>query len=98
MGTYIDDKFQRRGYGAIASVLFIKHLFSVYPIQKICLDVFSYNTPSLSGSVNLGFSKEGEFVRQRFWFGKYWNIIRLALFREETTKIDLLYDKFTSTR
>jgi RimJ/RimL family protein N-acetyltransferase len=98
MGTYIDDRFQKRGYGAMASVLFIKHLFDVYPIQKICLDIFSYNAASISGSMNLGFTKEGEFVRQRFWFGKYWNIIRLALFREGCSKIDLLHEKLTSTR
>jgi RimJ/RimL family protein N-acetyltransferase len=98
MGTYIDDRFQRRGYGALATILFIKHLFDVYPIQKICLDIFSYNTASISGSVNLGFAKEGEFIRQRFWFGKYWNIIRLALFREDTTKIDSLYEKLIRIR
>lgn len=93
MGTYIDDRYQKRGYGAKASVLFIKNIFDMYPIQKICVDIFSYNNQSLSGCLNLGFIKEGEFVRQRFYFGKHWNIIRLALFREGLKKIEYLYKK-----
>jgi RimJ/RimL family protein N-acetyltransferase len=96
MGTYIDDRYQRRGYGAIASILFIKHMFDVYPLQKICVDIFSYNSPSLDGCKGLGFVKEGEFVRQRFYFGKYWNVVRMALFREDTERIQTLFRRLTT--
>ena len=96
MGIYMDDKFQNRGYGAKASILFIKHLFDTYPIHKICLEIFSYNTMSFPGCQKLGFVKEGELVRQRFYFGKHWNVIRLALFRENTAKVNSLFKKLTS--
>ena len=95
-GTYIDDQFQSKGYGAKASILMIGHLFDTYPIQKVCVDVFSYNLPSISGCENLGFTKEGEFVRQRFYYGKYWNVVRMALFRDNLDRLLTLQKRITN--
>jgi RimJ/RimL family protein N-acetyltransferase len=95
MGTFIEDDVKEKGYGAEVSVLFIRHLFDNFPIRKISIDVFSYNAPSLSGCENLGFVKEGEFREHRFYNGKYWNVVRMAMLRTETQRAFEIWDRLT---
>jgi len=72
----------RRGKGAIATVLFMDYLFKTIPLRKIYVDVLAYNHLSLKTCLNGGFIKEGCF-KQHHWFGdRYWDMYRLALYRD----------------
>jgi RimJ/RimL family protein N-acetyltransferase len=98
IGTFIEDGVKNKGYGAEASVLFIQYLFNNFLIRKISVDVYGYNQASLSGCENLGFVKEGEFREHRFYNGKYWSVIRMAMLRNENKKVSAIWSKLTKTR
>ena len=98
VGVFMDEQFRRIGYGAEASILFIKHLFDMYPVHKISAEIYSYNSQSLSGSKSLGFVVEGEFRNHRFYKGRYWDVVRMALYRENTGKLDQVYKKIALKR
>jgi RimJ/RimL family protein N-acetyltransferase len=76
-----------RGKGAIATVLFMDYLFKTIPMRKIYVDVLAYNHLSLKTCLNGGFIKEGCF-KQHHWFGdRYWDMYRLALYRDAFTAL-----------
>lgn len=93
MGTFIEEGVKNKGYGAEASVLFIQYLFDVFSIRKISVDVYGYNQASLSGCENIGFVKEGEFREHRFYNGKYWSVIRMAMLRTDLQRVSSLWNK-----
>lgn len=87
MGTFVTEDARNKGYGAEASVLFIKYIFDNFPIRKISVDIYEYNNASLAGCENLGFVKEGEFREHRFYNGKYWNVIRMAMLQTDSQRV-----------
>ncbi len=95
MGIFVDEHFRKIGYGAEATILFVKFLFDMYPIHKVLAEIYSYNKPSLSGSKNLGFVVEGEFKNHRFYKGRYWNVLRMALYRENLARLEKIHNKIS---
>lgn len=56
---YLDQKYDRRGYGVEATALFLYHLFESYPLNKIYMEVYDYNRSSWSNLEGAGFVLEG---------------------------------------
>lgn len=91
-GGYIATEYQKLGYGAIGAALFLRYLFSTFPIRKIYTEVAAYNTPSIRLMNGLGFEEEGKFVNHRYMFGEYHDLYRYALYRRNLEGIEnLLY-------
>lgn len=86
--TFLDEKYRRVGYGALAFSLFSTHLFEEYGLHKIYCEVYSYNTYSLKSLLNGGFIEEGRFREQRFFAGRRYDVIRLAIFRTQALSIN----------
>lgn len=86
--TFIDDTFQRAGYGAEAVPLFLSFLFRTYKLYKIYMDVYEYNNASLSAMQNSQiFCEEGRFKKQKRIERKRYDVIRFACYRKSLQKI-----------
>jgi RimJ/RimL family protein N-acetyltransferase len=81
--TFIDKRFQRRGYGALAHGLFLDYLLTYFSFNKIYTDVYGYNEHSLQTVENSGYAVEGRFPMHRYHNGAYHEMIRLAFYRTQ---------------
>jgi len=77
---FICDEFESMGYGAEAFGIFCHHLFNVYSLYKIYVEVYAYNEHSLKCLKGGGFVEEGRFKGHRWLGGQRFDLIRLALF------------------
>ncbi len=98
IGLYIDQKYRKCGYGAEAGVLMVCHLFDSLQLRKIYCDVFCYNSQSISLMKNLEFHIEGTFKEHSFYEGRWHDVIRFAIFRDDTDRIRRLQGKFLRQR
>ncbi|MBI2099997.1 MAG: GNAT family N-acetyltransferase [Candidatus Vogelbacteria bacterium] len=94
VNAYTDEGYECSGYGAEAVIGLLCYLFGCWPIHKICCEVFEYNDLSLSCLKNAGFVEEGRFREHRFWDGKRYDVIRLALYRTNLGKCRSLLQRF----
>jgi len=81
IATYIIGEYQKRGYGAEASILFLCYFFDHFPLHKIYFETFEYNQHSLSTLRTAEFIEEGRFKEHRFFEGKRYDVIRFAAYR-----------------
>lgn len=84
--TFITKAYQRKGYGAEAFAAFVNYLFSHHAIFKVYLEVYEYNRESLLVMRGAGFSEEGRFKGHRLIDGKRYDVIRLAIYREDVER------------
>jgi len=77
---YLDEKLEKKGYGALAFSLFCQYLFEIYSLHKIYIEIYSYNEYSLSTSLTGGLVEEGRFKEHRLIDGRRWDLIRFALY------------------
>jgi RimJ/RimL family protein N-acetyltransferase len=85
--TYLTSSSKGSIYGAEATLLFIDYLFTFYNIRKICADIYQFNSMSIKSTERAGFVKEGTFIKQKYYDGKYWDVFRYALLRDNISKI-----------
>lgn len=79
---YLEEEYERKGYGAETVAIFLDYLFATFPLHKIYFEVYDYNRLSLSTLQTAGFVEEGRFKEHRFVGGKRYDLIRFAFFRE----------------
>ena len=71
-----------KGYGSEAKKLLLNYTFNVLNLRKICSSVIFYNKRSLRYSLRCGYKEEGVLKQHIFRDGQYWDMIQLAIFRE----------------
>ena len=77
------EKYQNKGYGAAAAILFLNYLFSSYPLRQVFVSVFDYNTHSLQCNQKSGFREVGCLPDYRFLNGHYYDLHYLHMTRED---------------
>ena len=83
-GIFIGEKSKwSKGYGAEATRLMVGYGFNALNLNRIELDVMSYNPRGVRCYENVGFKKEGVMRQAVFNDGEYHDIIRMAILREE---------------
>lgn len=81
---YIGDKnYRGKGYGKIATKLFIHYLFDYYNLNKIYLWVRYDNQSAINLYQNIGFKKEGHLRQDHFIDGQYIDVILMGLLKDE---------------
>lgn len=85
--VYIDVEYRLSGVGGIATVLFIKDLFTAYPLRKVYVTVFSYNTQSLESNLRAGFIEEAVLPSFKFYDGEYYDYHILSLSRDSFSQL-----------
>lgn len=74
--------YRKIGLGGLLAISFIKRLFVDYPLNKIYLDIYSYNNESIESNLKAGFVKEGELPNYRYYDGTYHSMQILSMTRE----------------
>jgi len=79
----IKEEFQNMGYGREALKAIIKHGFEKMNMHRLEAEVIAFNEVSIKLVEGLGFIREGVLREAKFSDGKYWDIYRYGLLREE---------------
>jgi RimJ/RimL family protein N-acetyltransferase len=83
-GTLIGNKaYQGKGYGTEAKMLLLDYAFNELGLNKICSSVIAYNERSIRYSLKCGYREEGRLRKHLFRKGRYWDEVRLAVFRKD---------------
>lgn len=85
--TYVDAPFRGIGHGPEIQAMFLNYLFTYFNFRKVYYDVYSYNTMSNSTIRTFGLKEEGIFIQHRYFDGKWHNLMRYAVFREDIERI-----------
>lgn len=72
-----------KGYGTEAKMLLLEYAFNTLNLRKICSEVIAFNERSVKYSLKCGYQIEGRKKLQHFVKGQYWDLIQLALFKED---------------
>ena len=72
-----------KGYGTDAKMTLLNYMFNTLNLRKICSEVIEYNTRSYNYSLGCGYREEGRKIKHIFRNGQYWDLIQLAVFKED---------------
>ena len=87
IGIMIGDKnCWGKGYGSDALKVLIKFIFEEVNMDKIKLNVFSFNKRAISCYKKVGFKEEGLLKREIYRNGRYYDEVPMALFKEDWIK------------
>lgn len=70
-GLVIDRAYRRRGYAAEAIALILRYYFEELRYQKVTVNVYANNEPSIRLHERLGFQQEGTLRRMHFTAGTF---------------------------
>lgn len=77
------EEFQGMGAGALAAALMMDYLFGAYPLRRIFVSIFDYNTASLEANEKGGFVEVGVLPEWRYARGEYHALHVLSISRQE---------------
>ena len=83
VGLVISEKDQGNGFGKESMQLIVDFIFNYLPMEKIKLDVFSFNKKAIRLYKKIGFQHEGTLKNELFRFGEFHDIELFALLREQ---------------
>jgi RimJ/RimL family protein N-acetyltransferase len=84
VGIFIGDKsLWGRGYGTDAMKVLVKFIFEQMNINKIKLNVYSFNERAIKSYEKCGFKKEGQLREEIFRDGKYFDEYVMGILRKE---------------
>ncbi len=75
------EEYQNRGLGTVAAVKMMDYLFCKYPLNRIFISVFDYNTNSMEINLKGGFEEVALLPEYRFYAGKYHSLHILTISR-----------------
>ncbi|MCH7786633.1 MAG: GNAT family N-acetyltransferase [Chloroflexi bacterium] len=78
-----DESVRGRGYASEMVQLAVDYAFDVLNMRKLVAGAHSENHASLRCFERLGFQQEGVFREQHFMDGRYYDIVRLGLFKRD---------------
>lgn len=87
IGLVISESYQGKGLGGESIQIIIDFIFNYLPMQKIKLDVFSFNKKALNLYRKMGFKHEGTLRNELFRFGNFQDIELFGLLRTEWEKL-----------
>ncbi len=81
---YIGDRsYWNRGYASEALKIIMDYLFNYYNLNKLYLNVRADNQNAIKLYNKVGFKIEGKFRNDKFIEGKYIDIIRMAILKDD---------------
>ena len=84
VGIFIGDKqYWGKGYGTDSMKTLIKFIFEQMNVNKIRLNVFSFNERAIKSYKKCGFKIEGTLRQELYRDGKYYDDILMGILREE---------------
>ncbi|HDX9589337.1 TPA: GNAT family N-acetyltransferase [Bacillus pseudomycoides] len=89
VGISIGTKWQNKGFGTDAMNTLISFIFNYIHINKIKLQVFSFNANAIRSYEKCHFVKEGTFRNEIFRFGKFHDVYVFGLLRDDWKDLHL---------
>lgn len=87
VGIGIGNKdYLGKGYGTEAMKLLVEFLFDEYNVNKVKLGVFAFNERAIKSYEKCGFKNEAVLREILYRFGKYHDMINMAILREDYYK------------
>lgn len=83
VGISIGPEHQGKGYGTNAMKVLLDFIFNYMNVNKVKLQVFSYNKRAILSYEKCGFLVEGILKEELFRFGKYHDIYVMGLLRTD---------------
>jgi RimJ/RimL family protein N-acetyltransferase len=83
IGILLDPAVERSGWALEALLLFLDYLFTVFTYRKIYAEVVEFNYEQFASGANSVFKVEGRFKDHDWHAGRYWDLIVLALYRQD---------------
>jgi len=80
-----------KGYGSEAKMLLLNYAFNTLNLRKVRSSVIAFNKRSYKYSRKCGYIDQGRLTEEHYAFGKYWDEILLAVFRDDW---EPLWDEF----
>ena len=88
LGIMIGDKeYWSNGYGTDAVVTLLHFGFGEMNLNRIWLHVFDYNERAQACYKKCGFVEEGRLRQHYYSMGRYWDVIVMAVLRDEFVKL-----------
>ncbi len=85
-GVAVRSEHQRQGYASEAILMVLRFFFRELRYQKVTVDVYSFNEPSIRLHERLGYTLEGRVRRMGFTDGAYYDWLIFGLTVEEFTE------------
>lgn len=82
-GLAIMREHQRKGYASEAIRLLLRYYFQERRYQKVNIEIYSFNEPSIRLHENLGFVQEGRLRRSVYTQGQYFDKLQYGMTCEE---------------
>lgn len=84
LGIMIGDKsYWSNGYGTDAIVTLLRFAFHQMNLHRVSLGVFPYNQRGVACYRKCGFVEEGRHRDEVYRDGRYWDVIRMGILRDE---------------
>lgn len=83
IGVVIDPALSRTGWALESIALFLNHLFVTFGFRKLYGEVLEPAFADLASGAGRWFRVEGRLERHEFFAGRYWDLVVLALYRED---------------
>ena len=83
VGISIGKEWHGKGYGTDAMKTLIDFIFQYIAVQKIKLQVFSFNPAAIRSYEKCGFTKEGILRQEIFRFGTFHDVVLFGLLRSD---------------
>ncbi|GAX88911.1 UDP-4-amino-4,6-dideoxy-N-acetyl-beta-L-altrosamine N-acetyltransferase [Effusibacillus lacus] len=92
-GFYIGESDAPKGSGSAMGYLSLQFAFEEINLNKVCAEVFAFNSVSLGYHKKLGFVEEGRFLQHVFKNGVYEDIVVLAAFQKNWRDLNKQLEK-----
>lgn len=84
VGIFIGlELYRGQGYGTDAMKVLLKFIFDQMNMNKVRLEVFSFNARAIKSYQKCGFVKEGAMRQELFRDGQYHDIVAMGILRDE---------------
>ena len=75
--------YQGKGYGTEAINVLKRFVFQTLNLNRLELDVYEINARAYQCYVKCGFKEEGRMRQRLYRDGRYWDVIKMAILRED---------------
>lgn len=82
-----------KGYGTEAKMLLLRYGFDTLNLRKVNSEAIAFNQRSINYSLACGYRIEGRLKQEVFRDGRYWDLVRLAVFRPQFERAWAAYQK-----
>lgn len=83
LSLFLDPDFQKKGIGSKALLALMKHAFFSMNFYRLEAEIIEFNQAALSLVRKLDFIKEGRLRQAKYFDGKYYDILRFGMLRNE---------------